>query len=155
MDFSSLQKDRKAKAEIEIQGYLDKQMDDLMYSKWSEGELPEFLLTDFRNAVMNNNPKDVQILSHILFAIGNKKLEELSFGDVGIVVNVFGNAIPSTWNEKYDDYVIKRKELDILTTMYNKKYKEKEQELIRTRSFMLGMYNPKTWEKISSSKFLN
>lgn len=155
LDFSSLQKERKAKAEAEIQGHLDSEMDKLMYSKWSEKELPEFLLVDFKNAVMNNNPKDVQVLSHILFAIGNKKIEELTFGDVGIVVNIFGNAIPSTWSSSFDDYVIKRKELDVLTVMYNKKYKEKEQELIRTRSFMLGMYNPKTWERISSSKFLN
>jgi hypothetical protein len=158
MDFSHLQRERESKAKKDIQDHLDKEMDKLVTSKWSEAvgsDLPEFLLSDFQNAVMNNNPKDVQVLSHILFAIGKKKLDDLTFADVGITVNLLGNATPATWNESFDAYVEKRRRLDILTTEYNTAFKKKESELIKSRQFMLGMYNQKTWEKINTSKFIN
>ena len=64
--------------------------------------------------------------------------------------SVFNNAPPSCFMDDYDLYVEIRKELDKIMFTWNDLHKQKQQELLDSKKFMLSMYNQTTWVKKSN-----
>lgn len=154
-NFEDFKNQRQTKAQQEIQNELGKKMDAYLASKWSEVEyegkpmadLPEWFMADFKKVILNTAPVTNEILSHQLFAIGQSKPKDLAFGQIGLMFSVFNFALPACFENDYDAYVEKRKELDKIMLVFNHLHKAKEQELLETKKFMLSMYDQSDWTK--------
>lgn len=150
--------ERHQQVEQEIHQDLGKKMDDYMNEKWSEliyekkpmPGLPIWFKDFFKQVILNTTPGSNEILAHQLFSISKTNLEDLMFGQVGLMFSVFNNAAPSCFMDDYDLYVEIRKELDKIMFTFNDLHIQKKNELLESKKFMLSLYNQTTWNKKSN-----
>lgn len=129
-----------------------------MNTKWSEikydgkptAPLPVWFKDFFKKVILNTTPSSNEILAHQLFTVGQTQEEDLLFGNIGLMFSVFNNAPPSCFMDDYDLYVEIRKELDKIMFTWNDLHKQKQEELLESKKFMLSMYNQTTWVKKSN-----
>ena len=90
---------------------------------------PDKLMSRFRRAVRSvSNEKTTHNLAYVK-TLAKKRPDELSFVEVGMIVNVIFMAKPSDVFDSFDEYVDVGAELQNLNVEYNKAIKEMEEKM--------------------------
>lgn len=149
MNFNSLNALTAEQAKKEIESTLDKQHDKFMTTKWSELiskkqmlALPEWYLEDFFKILRYVRPKEHEVFAVQLELILKTKLEDLKFGQVGLMNNFFIMVEPFNWVDTNEDFVKKLRVINALIQEFNEQFKKLNADLINTRMSMQERFAP-------------
>jgi len=156
LNFTQLQQDRRERALREIQQACDKQSDDFMkqnYNAWALSmgykELPDWWASSFKGAILGVPPLQHEISGLRLSVIGNSNNEDLMFGDVPLMANMFLKSEPKHWllSGDINEYLSKLTIINAIVDTWNLAFKKLQDDLVETQTRMKGLYDYKTWEK--------
>lgn len=172
MDFSELAKKRQDEATQKIDAELTAEHNALMTTRWADVKhddpilpLPEWILDDYKKAVLDTPPEKMQVLSDQHFKIAHTPADLWCFGQVGIVVSIFAFCRPYSFCTvadkegvidhvaSFDLYVSKRRTLDALMMQHHDIMQQKNESLSRSKQFRMSLFDQNTWMPKSTSKF--
>lgn len=146
--------EREKKAKSEIESAINKAIQELQDTKWEDicmnedsKVLPKWLISSFQDAIMQIEPEKVEILPIFIFGISKRKPNEVTFGEIPIILNVFAKSKPSCFCSSIKVYEEKRRILDRISLSYKHVELNKEKELSVLEANLKSVYDAQ-WNKV-------
>lgn len=109
------------------------------YSSVFDGELPDDLLDRFKKSLMALAPASTKYNSEAVKKIISKRVNELSFMDVGLIINaVFAVPFEKVYNS-IEEAIDKNMELELIREKYNKSVDDMQQSLTKKKNTLMKL----------------
>lgn len=109
------------------------------YSSVFDGELPHDLLERFKKALMALAPASTKYNSEAVKKIINKRANELSFIDVGLIINgIFAVPFEKIYSD-IDEAIDKNIELELIREKYNKSVEDIKEKLTKKKNTLMKL----------------
>lgn len=116
------------------------------YAKFQQsfflGTVPKDLIENFKKAILDMAPNRHQLHTKTIKTIIGKKTNELTYVELGMVVNTILAAPLFTLSEDLTSALIKLEKIETVRNDYNLAVQRKEAELMQKKQTMLKLANP-------------